>query len=105
MNKTFRFFGSDADLNAFEVQLKDAGFDKLPADPVFSSGFPDVPSIKYVISPGIGDCIKTILSTRHQRLVATGTGEKISINGDLPVDEIERRLHCSRDFVVHNEVK
>jgi hypothetical protein len=105
MNKTFRFFGSDADLNAFEVQFKDARFDKLPADPVFSSGFPDVPSIKYVISPGIGNCLKTILSSRHQRVVATGTGEKFSITGDLPADEIERLLQRSRDFDIHNEVK
>jgi hypothetical protein len=105
MNKTFRFFGSDADLNAFEVQFKDAGFDKLPADPVLSSGLPDVPSIKYVISPAIGNCLKTILSTRRQRVVATGTGARISITGDFPLNEIERLLHCSRDFVIHDEVK
>jgi hypothetical protein len=104
MNKTFKIYGSDEDLNAFEKQLKDARFDKLSDDPIQSNGFPKVPSIKYVIAPGIGNCIKTILSARCQRMVARGKNrEKIVVKGDLPVDEIERLLKCSHHFDIENE--
>jgi hypothetical protein len=106
MNETLKIYGSDEDLSAFEKQLKDAGFDKLKDDPIQSNGYPNVPSIKYLIVSDIGNCIKTILSTRHQRIVTTEkNGEKIVIKGDLPVVEIERLLKCSRHFDIQNEVR
>jgi hypothetical protein len=106
MDETFKIYGSDEDLNSFEKQLKDAEFVKLNDDLIQSSGIPNVPSIKYIIVPSIGNCIKTILSTRHQRMVARGkNGEKIVINGDLPADEIERLLKCSHYFEIQNKVR
>lgn len=106
MSETFKIYGSDEDLNAFEKQLKDVGFDKLKDDPIQSTGFPNVPSIKYTIVSGIGNCIKTILSSCHQRMVTTGkNGEKIVIKGDLLVDEIERLLKCSLYFEIQNAIR
>jgi hypothetical protein len=106
MSKTFKIYGSDEDLSAFEKQLKDAGFDKLNDDPIQSTGYPNVPSIKYIIAPGIGNCIKTILSTHRQRMVTRGkNGGKSVIKEDLAVDEIERLLKCSRYFDIQNEAR
>lgn len=111
MNKTFKIWGSDEDLHAFEEMFKDGGFDKCKDDPTPSivlpgmetmGTFPPAPSIKYDIVPGIGHCIKTILSTRHQRLVAKQ--EKIVIKGDLSADEIERLIKCSCFFDIVKEM-
>ena len=105
MSETFKIYGSDEDLNTFEKQLKDAGFDKLRDDPVQSNGFPNVPSIKYAFVSGIGNCLKSILSIRHQRMVGRGEkGGKIVVIGDLPVDEIERLLTYSSFFEIQNAV-
>jgi hypothetical protein len=112
MNETFTIWGSDDDLRAFEKTFKDGGFDKYKDDPIPSfvlpgtetmGTFPPVPSIKYDITPGIGNCIKNILSTRHQRLVASQ--KNIAIKSDLSADEIERLLKCSRYYDIQNEAR
>jgi hypothetical protein len=101
MNETFKIYGSDEDLHALEKMFRDGGFDKCKDDPTLSGGFPPVPSIKYDIAPSIGNCIKNILSTRNQRLVARQ--KRIVIKSDLPADEIERLVKCSRYFDIEKE--
>jgi len=104
MKDNVKFFGPKADLDALRVALTTSGFQEV--EDVFIKASQDIipASIAFVMGTGFGMCIKQFLKDRGKRIVTREThGDRIEINGDFSVDEIERLLKIPYAFDIEND--